>query len=85
VKEDLAGHPILPSMTAASLPALYGFPPPLPFLSLPPSQLALPFYRLSPLLAGNPFLTNSILFSLAGQRHQADLFKVSPVHENVPT
>jgi hypothetical protein len=36
----------------------------------------LPFYRLSPLLASNPFLANSILFSLAGHKHQADLFKV---------
>ena len=72
---DFACHPLLPS-AAVSMPALYGFPPPLPFLSVPPSQLALPFYRLSPLLASNPFLANSILFSLAGQKHQADLFKV---------
>ena len=47
--------------TSPSLHPLYPFPPPLPFLS----SSAFPFYRLSPLLATNPFLANSLLFSMA--------------------
>jgi hypothetical protein len=75
---DFSYHPSLPPPPPpTSLAAMYGFPPPLPFLSGPTSHLALPFYRLSPLLAANPFLANSILFSLAGQKHQADLLKVN--------
>jgi len=61
--------PIIPPPT--SLHSLYPFPPPLPFLSSSP----FPFYRLSPLLAGNPFLANSILFSMAGQKPHMDLLK----------
>jgi len=61
--------PIIPTPT--SLHSLYPFPPPLPFLSSSP----FPFYRLSPLLAGNPFLANSILFSMAGQKPHMDLLK----------
>ena len=61
--------PLIPTPT--SLPALYGFPPPLPFLSAHP----FPFYRLSPLLAGNPFLANSLLFSMAGQKSPPEIQK----------
>ena len=68
--------PIIPTPT--SLPALYGFPPPLPFLSNP-----FPFYRLSPLLAGNPFLANSLLFSMSSQKSAADLLKEQQSHADL--
>ena len=64
---------LVPSLLPpSSLHSLYPFPPPLPFL---PSS-SLPFYqRLSPLLASNPFLANSLLFSMASHKPGLDLLK----------
>ena len=58
-----AGSGLPPPPT--SLHNLY-FPPPLPFLASNPFS----FYRLSPLLATNPFLANSLYFSLASAAGQ---------------